>query len=159
MEDYIMWTEVIAIVLSIIFIGGSSFGAENLLNVFSWVIDIPSLVAILILSIPILVRKGMWKDFTRTFKMMNKKYSCSIADMKRSQDAIEFAQKQIMYAGIITFILGVIAICGHIDDLSAVGPNMAVAIISVLYTAFLELLLLPVQVEIKGRIIDYMEGE
>ena len=36
---------------------------------------------------------------------------------------------------------------------------MAVAIISVLYTAVLELLLLPVQVEIKGRIIDYMEGE
>ena len=136
-----MWTEVIAIVLSIIFIGGSSFGAENLLNVFSWVIDIPSLVAILILSIPILVRKGMWKDFTRAFKMMNKKYSCSIADMKRSQDAIEFAQKQIMYAGIITFILGVIAICGHIDDLSACRWNMAIAIITVLYTAFLKLLL------------------
>ena len=39
------------------------------------------------------------------------------------------------------------------------GPNVAVILLTAFYVAIFEMLLLPVQLEVKRRIIDYMEAE
>jgi flagellar motor component MotA len=149
--------EILAIFAAIAVIGTMSFGGGSVGQAFAMCIDLPSLISILILTVPVLLRKGIWKDLCRAFHFVRRNYKCSLADMKRSLEALEFTQKQILCAGVITSIFGIIGVCSNMTDLSKIGPSLAIVVLPLLYTAFLELLLLPMHVEIKGRIINYME--
>ncbi len=168
----------------IIVIGASTFLIYNctdfafgLLGGLTRLLDAPTLICILLLSLPLLFRKGMGKDFLRAIPMQFKNHYIfnrneegklvlekktavySLAQMKRSLDAVEFMQKQILYSGILIVILPAIFMLSGLDDIDALAPNVAVLLITVLYTTILELLLLPLQVDIKHRIINYMEEE
>lgn len=101
----------------------------------------------------------LFKDFIRAFKLQSKKFSCSLSDMRRSLDVVELMQKQILYAGGVTTIVPIIYVLCTNDNMASLGSNMAVALMTVFYTAILEILLLPLQIELKRRIIDYMEEE
>ena len=127
--------------------------------VLTSLLDFPSLVGLLILTLPILLRNGMWKDFVRGFKLLRKGYTCSLADLKRTLDVVELLQKQILYAAAILTTFSMIIVLGFLSAPETMGVNTAVALITVLYAAIFEMLLLPMHVEVKRRIIDYMEAE
>lgn len=91
--------------------------------------------------------------------MLKRTYVCSLGDLKRTKEAVELMQKQVMYGGVIIMIMGIIYLLAMVNNPASVGPALAVAVLSILYTAVLELLLLPLQHEVGRRIIDYMEGE
>lgn len=172
-----MIMELIIIILASIFLNfyciDLSYGlVESLIRL----LDAPTLICILFLSLPLLFRKGMGKDFLRAIPMQFKNHyvfspkegklilekkttAYSLAQMKRSLDAVEFMQKQILYSGILVVIFPAISMLSKLDDIAAIGPNTAVLLLGVLYTTILELLLLPLQVDIKRRIINYMEEE
>lgn len=154
-----MIIEMISIIAGItilwIYMGGGA-DAPFLNNYF---LDIPSLICILVLSIPILLRNGLWKDFFRAIKLMNSKYVCRLCELKRTLDAVELMQKQVLYAGAISTIAPIVYILHRLTEPAQLGPNISLALIAALYTAVLELLLLPLQLEAKKRIIDYMEEE
>lgn len=152
-----MILELIIIVVAMVCLSGMCTGAG--VSALTWCLDAPSLICILILSVPLLFRKGMGKDFIRALKMQFGKQSYTLGEMRRSLDAVEFMQKQVLYAGLVTLILPIIFILGELTDIQVVGKNLSVALIALLYTAFLELLLLPLQLEAKRRIVNYMEEE
>lgn len=54
----------------------------------------------------------------------------------------------------IYMLLSLITMLGNLSDLASVGPNFAVTILTMLYALVLEMLLLPLQLEVKRRIID-----
>lgn len=154
-----MLIELIAIVVSIVLMAvvcGSQLGVGAVLISL---LDFPSLVSLLILTLPILLENGMWKDFVRGFKLLRKSYTCSLAELKRTQDVIELLQKQIIYAAVIVTVFSSIIVLGFMQTPSVMGVNLAVALITVLYAAIMEMLLLPIHIEVKRRIIDYMEAE
>ncbi len=66
-------------------------------------------------------------------------------------------QKQVVYAGIMAMLLTFITIMRQLSDLATLGPNLAVAILTVLYATIIEMLLLPLHLEVKRQIINYME--
>ena len=68
-------------------------------------------------------------------------------------------QKQIWYAGILTMMVSIIYVMINISDPSLLGPNIAVSVLTMFYTVILEMLLLPLQLEVKRRIINYMDFE
>lgn len=70
---------------------------------------------------------------------------------------VEMVQKQVGYAGILSILLTVIHILRMLSRPSSLGPLCAVAILTVLYAVVIEMLLLPLQLEVKRRIIDYVE--
>lgn len=142
------------VILFFIIQGDLGFG-QVLMNY----LDIPSLICILFLVLPILARNGLWKDFVCAFKMQKKAYTCGLSQMKRSLDAVELMQKQVLYAGLIVTIVPIIYILGIPEPADWFNANVAVALIPVLYAAILELFLLPLQLEVKKRIILYMEEE
>ena len=172
-----MLLEIIIIFGACLFLNVYCTGSNSeLLRNFAFLCDAPTLICIVLLSLPLLLRKGMWKDFLRAVSMQRKNRYIfsrkdgkltfgketivySLAQMKRSLDAVEFMQKQILYSGILIVILPLIYILTQLTEPEAIGPNMAVTLLSVLYTAVLELLLLPLQIDIKRRIINYMEEE
>ena len=66
-------------------------------------------------------------------------------------------QKQVVFAGVVCVLMSLISILRRLSDLASLGPNMAVAILTMLYAMIFEMLLLPLQLEAKRRIIGYME--
>ncbi len=151
-----MIIQILIIIVGFLFMNLSS--AEGLESI-SFCIDIPTLLCILVFTLPVLLRRGMWQDFMRAFRMLKRTYVCSLGDLKRTKEAVELMQKQVMYGGVIVMIMGIIYLLAMVNNPASVGPALAVAVLSILYTAVLELLLLPLQHEVGRRIIDYMEGE
>ncbi|MBQ8198210.1 MAG: hypothetical protein IJZ76_02145 [Lachnospiraceae bacterium] len=154
-----MIIEIAAIIVTILLTALMCSGNFGVGSILTMVLDFPSLISIVILAFPILLRNGMWKDFVRGFKLLSKKYKCSLADLKRTLDAVELLQKQILYAGIILTVFPTIFVLGQLSTPEIVGANIAVALIVILYAAIFEMLLLPIHIEVKRRIIDYMEAE
>ena len=147
-----MLFEIISVIAGILITWIYMGGGMNV-QVLSYFIDLPSLICILVFCIPVLLRNGLWKDFIRAIKLLRKTYVCRLSELKRTLDVVE------LYAGIICTIAPFIFVLRRIDEPAVLGINISVVLIVVLYTAILELLLLPLQVEVKRRIIDYMEEE
>lgn len=155
-----MIIQFVTIVVAILFMAISCAMGNSLADGLLRFVDINTLLCLLLLSLPILAWSGLWKDYVRAFKLLNKNYSCRLGEMRRTKEAVGFMQKQILCAGVITTIYPLIYILGLLtDNLSELGPSVAAVFIGVLYTSILELLHLPLQMEVKRRIIDYMEEE
>lgn len=151
-----MIMEIISIMVGIILLVTYGYG-EISPQRFLFLMDMPSLIIILIFTVPVLFRGGVWKDFKRAWRLLRKDYSCHLSEIRRSLDVVEMLQKQVLYAGVISLLLTLILILGMLSDLASLGPNLAVAILTMLYAMIIEMLLLPLQLEAKRRIIDYME--
>lgn len=151
-----MIVEIISIMVGIILLVTYGYGEISLRQLL-FLIDMPSFIIILVFTVPVLFRGGVWKDFKRAWRLLRKDYSCHLSEIRRSLDVVEMLQKQVLYAGVISLLLTIILILGMLSDLASLGPNLAVAILTMLYAMIIEMLLLPLQLEAKRRIIDYME--
>ncbi len=151
-----MIMEIISIMVGIILLVTYGYG-EISPRWFLFLMDMPSLIIILIFTVPVLFRGGVWKDFKRAWRLLRKDYNCHLSEIRRSLDVVEMLQKQVLYAGVISLLLTLILILGMLSDLASLGPNLSVAILTMLYAMIIEMLLLPLQLEAKRRIIDYME--
>jgi len=154
-----MFMEIISIFLGVILLGtanletgGGGFDLQRL----RFLIDVPSFVLVLIFSAPVLFKDGVWKDFIRAWKLLKKDYTCHLSELRRTLDVVEMMQKQVIYAGIVCMLMSCVTILGYLSNPADLGPNMAVAILTMFYAILFEMLLLPLQLEAKRRIIDYM---
>ena len=142
--------------------GWRGFGVGSVYEV-SYLIDVPTLVCIMVIALPVFfrdgLRHGLAEDFLRAFRLLRRDYRCSFAGLRHTLDAVELMQRQILYAGCITTLEGCFMLLHTLSDAASVGPMVNVALIGIFYTAILELLLLPLQVEAKRRMIDYMEED
>lgn len=153
-----MIMEMISIFLGVILLGVIDYGSGWIeLPRLGFLVDMPSLVIILILTAPVLLKGGLWKDFKRAWQLLWKDYNCHLSEVRRALDVVEMMQKQVLYAGAISALLTFITILHNLSNLASLGPNLAVAILTMLYAVIIEMLLLPLQLEAKRRIVDYME--
>ena len=152
-----MLMEIVAIIVSIIIMIFSIPGGRW--SGLAYIADWPTLICMLILTLPVLSKEGLAKDFVRAFKLLRKEYRCSFSELRHALDIVEMMQKQILYAGIIVSFQGFFALLHSLDDLATIGPNTSVALLAVFYMAIFELLMLPLQIEAKRRIVDYIELE
>lgn len=155
-----MIMEIISILLGVILLGSAGYGyGDSGLDPhrLTYLIDMPSLIILLVFTVPVLFKGGVWKDFKRAWLCLRKDYSCHLSELRRALDVVEMMQKQVIYAGVICMLMSVIVILGFLSSLEYLGPNLAVAILTILYAVIFEMLLLPLQLEVKRRIIDYME--
>lgn len=149
-----MIMEIVSILLGILIMLG--FSHEGSYLAFT-LMDLPSFVIILVFIVPVLIRGGLWNDFKRAFLLLKKGYTCHLSELRRTQDVLEMLQKQVVCAGIMAMLITFIIILRTLRDLHELGPKLAVAILTVLYATIIEMLLLPLHLEVKRRIIDYME--
>lgn len=157
-----MIMEIVSILLGVVLLmttgyGYSGYGFGIELSRLRYLLDLPSFIIVLLFTVPVLFRNGVWRDFIRAWRLLRKAYTCHLSELRRTLDVVEMMQKQVIYAGVICLLLSLISILGFLSDLASFGPMMAVAILTLLYAVILEMLLLPLQLEVKRRIIDYME--
>lgn len=108
------------------------------------VIDLPSIVAILVFVIPAIFIMRIASDFGKAFMLGSRQYS--LMQLKNCVEAVSSVQKIIVIAGIVEFVLGFIIIMIQNSEGSNLMANLAVAVLAIFYTAFFELIILPLKV-------------
>lgn len=128
-------------------------GIEMYVNFF----DLPAMILILLLVVPMLVISGSGRDFLNAFSIGKKEYS--IRSLKRSLEAVQLVQKLILYSSIISCIMAIVTILTCLEDPATLGPCLAVAVLIIFYAAILELFLIPVKAKVQNAITDLMDVE
>ena len=125
--------------------------------------DAPAGLMLLVFVLPALLLRGMWKDLIRAVKLQKKSYTCSLNEMKKAQYTVEFLRKNLLWGGVIIILLGLMSILltlpNDVDDWWGLGIGLTINTIPLLYVAMLEFLLLPLEVVVKRRILEFMEEE
>lgn len=140
---------VVGIIFTVVVSGGN-------LGDISWLIDYPSLVSLLIFSVPFLIISGLGKDFANSFKIVFGKQDFSISELKKSSLAVSFFIKLLFAAAILTTAINLIALFFFCEYTESFAPNIAVSIIIFLYTIMFTLFLMPIKAKIDKKIIEFL---
>ena len=119
--------------------------------------DMPSLLCILLICIPVLISSGLFKDFNNAFRIvLHKKRERSLIEIKRAAEAVNLVIKTVVYSGIFQFLLSLVVVLHRMDDPAHLGPILASAFLSSIYACGFALILLPLKSILKVQIIEFM---
>jgi flagellar motor component MotA len=117
-------------------------------------IDLPNIILIGI--IPLIYQLILFggKNFKNAFSAPLKKESSSV-EVSKALDFFKAYNKSIWIFATAAVLIGVIMMMKHLDDPNALGPNMAIAFMSFLYAALINLfLILPYIAITKQRLAE-----
>lgn len=121
----------------------------------AWFVDLPSIVLIIIVLIPGLLIMGVWKDFIKSFSVGIKPYS--LLELKNIIGAVDAAQKITIFAALFAIIVSGVLVLGNINDISVIGPNLAVCFLAGLYAVIIEFFLLPLRLNAERNMNKEMD--
>lgn len=117
-------------------------------------IDLPSIILVLAFSIPMLMASGLLKDFMRGFRIMGQKVNTwSLFELKKTEIALKLMIKLLILSGLLGSMIGIVGIASNFTDIVKIGPNLAVASLTFLYSVLIVFILLPVKARVKAVII------
>lgn len=139
----------------LLFIGGLwlmgiSSGSLSVMNF----IDIPTALGLFVVVLPALIMSGHGRDFSKGIKIIAKNQDASLNELKQASSAFSLVSKATFAAAIIFIAISVTAILRNLEDMSALGPNLATAIISTVYAAIVYLIFATLKANIDRRIIN-----
>ncbi len=109
-----------------------------------WFLDLYSFTPIVAFTFIILIMSSSLKDFFISFKIcFVKSRDFSIEQIRRSYAAIKLAIITILVSGILSSFLALVTILGLMNKPEYLGPNIAISILSILYSLIMVLCLLP----------------
>lgn len=120
-----------------------------------WFVDFPSMILIALALIPGLLIMGEWKDFLKSFSVGIRHYS--LLELKNIIGAVTAAQKLTVLGALFSIITSGILVAGHLDDLTAIGPCLAVCFLSGLYAVIIEFFLLPLRLNAERKMNEEMD--
>ena len=109
-------------------------------------IDLPTILLILCISVPILLSTGLGKDFSNAFRIaLNPGKEYTKDSLKRALEAVRLMIRTLLCGGGALFLLSGILTLHTLDDPAKLGPILSVSFLSLLYALAITLLLLPIQ--------------
>ncbi len=132
----------------------SLLGMKGGLSLVWLFLDLPSLVLLLLFSVPPMVFSGMWGDFLRAFSAGKKDFG--VAKLKRSEKAVSMMQRFVLIGGFFSVFVALIVCLSDVSDSCTLGNNLAVICISAFYTVVFEFLLIPLDASVRVALIDAM---
>ena len=121
--------------------GGGGF------QTFSYFIDMPSIIILILLLVPMLLSAGVLKDLNNAFRLGAKRRTqAKRMELIRAVEAVSFTIKALWTAGIFSVIFQFsIAIMRQAPEANLAFLYLAVSMIPLLYTTFFVILLLPLR--------------
>lgn len=122
-----------------------------------WFIDIPSLflsLGFLILGLGI---GGQMKYFWFGIKAAYVRNTFRIEEMsqmKKAEHALGYGIRITLLGSVVTMLISFVTIMGNLDDPSALGPNLAVMTLTILYGIVLSMILLVVKARVHNLIAE-----
>ncbi len=133
--------------LTIIMWGG--FGAVG------YFIDIPIFIYVLTMTVLVMGIAGVLKDFIKAFPLALKKFaSTEVRQLEKSLLALKTAMVTINVVGAMTFGIGVVTACRALSDMADFGVHVLIAMLSILYGLAVTLVLIPVYMRLKAKLIE-----
>ncbi|SEK19875.1 Helix-turn-helix domain-containing protein [Pseudobutyrivibrio ruminis] len=114
-------------------------------------LDIPSVVFVLAIQLIVLGAGGQMKSFMGAFKLIFGKKAEIEDDVAvvaaECEFAVKYAQRGAILGGILSSIMGFVAVLAIVwsESPDTIGPNMAVAVLSLFYGVLFVLILMPIQ--------------
>ena len=113
-------------------------------------LDPTSLILLLLFTLPILLSAGLLRDFNNAFRLSAKRSAaCSRTELLRAIEAVTLASKALWTTGILDTILQLIFIFSQ-NDIQMHSAYIGIS--SLLYAAFLNILLLPLRARLMVRL-------
>lgn len=113
-------------------------------------LDPASLIMLLLVTLPVLLSSGLLRDFNNAFRLSIKRSAvCSKIELLRAIEAVTLTIKALWTAGIVDTLLGLIFAFTSDEFICA---YVGIAMISLLYAAFLNILLLPMRSRLLVRL-------
>ncbi len=126
------------------------------ISIFTF-LDMPSLLLVLLLTVPVLISSGLFKDFHNAFRIaFSKKNNNSLIKIKRAAEAVNMMIRALLCSGTFLFLLSLVTILGHLDDPSLLGPYLSTTFLCLIYACGIAILLLPIKSILQVRIIEFM---
>lgn len=69
---------------------------------------------------------------------------------------MELVRKTMIYSGIFAGVFSTICVLNQTGDMSKIGLNIAVCLITILYGGAINILLLPISAKLEVKIAEYM---
>lgn len=119
-------------------------------------LDLPSVLMIVLITLPMLMASGLFPDFKRSFRViMAKSNQFSEEEIRRSLLAVQLTTKLVVGAGLFGTLIAAISMARAIQDPSVIGPSLSVALLTIFYGFCFVFLLMPIQAKLKSLIIGY----
>lgn len=135
---------VVGLILGILFI---LWTAQTVSGNIAWFLDMPSLFLVVVMTGILLFMSGLLRDFIRGIGFFfGKKNTLDSVELRRAKAAYKLVLIALPLGGFVMTLIAIVAIIGlvNVNDVSTLGPNLAVAILTLLYGLVLEVLLLPI---------------
>lgn len=126
----------------------SAVGVESLVCF----IDIPSVLIPLSITVFVLFASESLWDFGEAFRIVYGKKEYTENQMKLAWTAMKTVLYTVPLSGLFSFLVSSVTIIGLLNDPAVLGPNMAIAILSLFYCAIIEILLMPTAVRLKKKL-------
>lgn len=155
---YILAT-IIVLLFTVMFFWVSSFGLS--FDIMPEFIDFPTFMVLMLLCLFFLMVTGTLKDFKNAIKFTVKRKlgSHTLGELRDAQDSVIMLSQAVVYSSIfITAFCGV-DILFHMDDLSSIGPLLAIMLLSIVYGMFTEMVLLVMKMNLQKKIRNYLEAD
>lgn len=121
-------------------------------------IDLPTIILMLVVIIPMLISTGLFKDFNNGLRLgITKKMPQTVTEIKRAIEAVKLVMTASLVTGIFISIAGMIIVFVNVGDMAVLLPNVSVALIGVIYGIIIYLLLLPFRTILNLKLINYIQ--
>ena len=103
--------------------------------------DAPSLLIMLIIIAGVITSQGAFKTFACAIKsLFSKKHSISAAETEKAVRLFKLIAKSVICGMFVVSLLGLINLLANLDDLAALGINLAIMLITMLYGLMINLI-------------------
>lgn len=128
-------------------------------------IDLPSLLLLFLIVLPILLASGAWKSVNAALKMIiTGKWNVTLNELKKADHGLQVLMSSFNTAGIFVSICAGVGVLTAVDradgmEMEVLCANLAVALIPLIYALIFRIILIPLKAMVEQHIIDFMEED
>lgn len=151
-------------ILTLIFSVLVTFGLDWLCMILSGgtirgLINGYELPGIIVILAGLIFLSGCGKDFCRIFSGRSSLQEFDLAELRRTEKSLDFANKIVFYICLFFILIGGIFFYLNIDFRTSLGPNLATILGSLLYMSFLISIFITLKAKLRTKIIYVMAEE
>lgn len=124
-------------------------------------LDPPSLIILILITIPILISAGLLKDFNNALRLgVSRNANPSRTELQRSIEAVSLATKALWVSGVFDSLLHLIIVFAEYASEAApriLNTYFSIILIPLMYAAFFVILLLPLKSRLALRLIEFRD--
>lgn len=117
-------------------------------------LDGQAFIGIFLFAVPLLFVSGRAEDFALAFAVTFKKKEADAKSLKKASLAVRLMERLAVLGATATFMVAFLSLLNNLEDLSAIRPNLALALLPFLYAAAFCALLKAVRACVDAKIAE-----